>query len=633
MDNAFPLPPPAGPDPALRALLDALDEALVVLDAGGRVLLANRAAEALHGKDGGGPVLGRDFFSLVPPDQAAVRRERASEAMGTGRRVACEDEQAGRILAHTFSPLAGAGEGVARLAVGSRDVTASRRAEESLRREMQRHIFLMESLPGFVFILAEDKGIPYANRAFRRIFGSPKGRLCHDVLSGCAGACSDCPALEVFVTQKPAESEWTDKSGETFHLYCHPMTDVDGSLKVLVMGIRITARKRAEQALRQAHDELELRVEQRTAELQESEARYSGLIRNLPVVIFVMAADYRLEFVSEACRRVLGFAPELPLADPDWFWSRLHHGDRDAVREVFRACFEEGRLPFAAEFRFTHSKGYPVHLRALSMPRPEGRPGERPEGGLARVEGIIQDITEHNFLDKLLLQQERSNILGALAAEIAHEFRNPLTSLAGFARLLHRKQPELTEAGIILEEAQRLEGLLARVNVSLQPAAARLEPCDVNALLTFCAKLAAGNLARRSLECLLSLDPAAPSVRTDPDVLLQAFLNLLSNAQALCAERGVIGVGTTGRAQGLEIEFRIEPPAFAIRDTDRLFLPFGAEDGQFNLAVSRRLLGSLGGVLSFEQGPAAATLSVTLPLEPPAAANDQSPARILGDSG
>jgi PAS domain S-box-containing protein len=604
-------------DPVPHALLDTLDEALVVLDAEGRVLFANRAAEILHAGKGRGPLVGRDFYALVPPDLAAMRRERAAEALGTGRRTTCEEEHAGRALLHAFSPLAGTGEGVARLAVASRDVTDSRRAEENLRREMQRHIFLMESLPGFVFILAEDRSIPYANRAFRRLFGSPKGKTCHQVLRGCAEACPDCPAMQVFATRKPAESEWTDTAGETFHLYCHPMTDVDGSLKVLVMGIRITARKRAETALRQAHDELEERVEQRTAQLKKSEARYSGLIRNLPVVMFVMSADFSLEFINEACRRVLGFDPDQALADPAWFWNGLHPADRDAVREVFRACFEEGKLPFTVEFRFTHRKGYPVHLRAQSMPHPEGAAGDKAKG-LARVEGIIQDVTEHDFLDKLLVQQERANILGTLAAEIAHEFRNPLTSLAGFARILQRKQPDLEEAGVILEEAQRLEGLLQRVNTSLQPAASRAEPCDVNGLLTFCAKLAAGNLARRSLECLLSLDPAAPRVRTDPDVLLQALLNLLGNAQTLCVEHGVVGVSTAGRAGGLDIEFRVEPPAFVVRDMDRLFLPFGADGGGFNLAVSRRLLSSLGGVLGFDQAPAAATLSVALPLEPPA---------------
>ncbi len=68
------------------------------------------------------------------------------------------------------------------------------------------------------------------------------------------------PPMEAMNTDRAVEWDWTDSQGRTFHLQCSPMTDSAGERMIMVLGIDITARQQAEDALKRAHDKLEDRV-------------------------------------------------------------------------------------------------------------------------------------------------------------------------------------------------------------------------------------------------------------------------------------------------------------------------------------------------------------------------------------
>ncbi|MGE4194821.1 MAG: ATP-binding protein [Pseudodesulfovibrio sp.] len=257
-------------DETSRALMDSSVESAFVMDVSGYVLAANEAAAKLFDLKPGQTLQRSNIYELLPAEAAESRRAKIEEAIESVRSVRFEEEINGRSLVHSIVPVANPWGEVARLAVHTLDLTKLRRTDEDLRREQQRQIFFMESLPGIVYHLYPDQTIRYANRYFRRYFGSPRNRKCREALNCSGTSCSLCPPMEAMNTDRAVEWDWTDGQGRTFHLQCSPMTDSNGERMIMVLGIDITARQRAEDALKKARDKLEDRVRQRTKELEKA---------------------------------------------------------------------------------------------------------------------------------------------------------------------------------------------------------------------------------------------------------------------------------------------------------------------------------------------------------------------------
>ena len=138
-----------------------------------------------------------------------------------------------------------------------RDITALRQAEVALEMERRRLLSLLEELPAYVYLKAPDYSIKFANRFFREKIGDPGDRPCYEVLHGFAAPCKDCQSMQVLATHEPQEREWTHQGGRTYRSYVYPFADSDGSPLILELGIDITARKQAEEVLKEKTRTLE----------------------------------------------------------------------------------------------------------------------------------------------------------------------------------------------------------------------------------------------------------------------------------------------------------------------------------------------------------------------------------------
>ncbi|MFH1912979.1 MAG: ATP-binding protein [Pseudomonadota bacterium] len=277
------LPPrPARPtsyvsmDETSRALLESSMESSLVIDVSGYVLAANLMAAKLFGMETTRELEQANIYDLLPRDSADSRRARITEAIAAVRSLRFEEEVSGRSLVHSIVPVTNPWGEVTRLAINTLDLTELHRTDEDLRREQQRQIFFMESLPGIVYHLYPDQSIRYANRYFRKYFGSPKGKKCVDALNCANISCEGCPPMASMDTDRTQEWDWTDARGRTFHLQCSPMTDSAGERMIMVLGIDITDRKRAEDALKIAHDKSEDKVRRRTRELERANAELTS---------------------------------------------------------------------------------------------------------------------------------------------------------------------------------------------------------------------------------------------------------------------------------------------------------------------------------------------------------------------
>lgn len=122
-----------GEEPAVRALLDAIETSAFLIDRRGVVLEANRhALESL--RRARPEVLGKPLVSFLPPELGAARREKGLEVLARGEPLQFEDAWDGRVFWNTIRPVRNTAGDIVQLAVISRDVTAERQAEAERRR-------------------------------------------------------------------------------------------------------------------------------------------------------------------------------------------------------------------------------------------------------------------------------------------------------------------------------------------------------------------------------------------------------------------------------------------------------------------------------------------------------------------
>jgi PAS domain S-box-containing protein len=178
----------------------------------------------------------------------------------------------------------------------------------------------------------------------------------------------------------------------------------------------ITAQKRAEQEIRCLNDNLERQVEERTAELRDSEEQLRLIIDNVPAVIAYIDTKQRYQFVNKRYGEWFGISSEEA------------HGQRvqdvvgkaapDTVKENLAKALSGEMVVFEATVQTKDAGTREV--------QPTYVPHFSEDGTVKGVFVLVTDITERKRLESELLRQERLATLGQLTATVSHELRNPL---------------------------------------------------------------------------------------------------------------------------------------------------------------------------------------------------------------
>ena len=157
------------------------------------------------------------------------------------------------------------------------DLTARVQAEAALASERQRLFQVLEQLPAYVLLLAPDYTVSYANREFIQRFGmAAKGQRCYEFLFGRDNPCEHCQTYRVLETNAGQEWEWQGPDGRNYAVFDYPFTDVDGSPLILELGLDITARRRAEQDLRESEERLRFLANQLLTSQEQERKRLAS---------------------------------------------------------------------------------------------------------------------------------------------------------------------------------------------------------------------------------------------------------------------------------------------------------------------------------------------------------------------
>jgi signal transduction histidine kinase len=234
-------------------------------------------------------------------------------------------------------------------------------------------------------------------------------------------------------------------------------------------------------------------------------------------------------------------------------------------------------------------------------------------------------------LQQRLTQWEKMAALGEMAASVAHDIRNPLVSIGGFARRLRKLLPDGTEGDkyteVIIREVDRLERTLGDVlSFSRGYGSLELATVALDKLLKDCAELFRENFKKKGVTIRRTIEPDLPGVEIDERQVRQAILNILFNAgEAVSEEDGEVSLeASLARDQGrdvLLITIKDNGPGIPPEELSQIFTPFyttkGAGTG-LGLAIAQRAVSGHGGEIRVDNRYGkGVTFSIQLPLETP----------------
>lgn len=221
---------------------------------------------------------------------------------------------------------------------------------------------------------------------------------------------------------------------------------------------------------------------------------------------------------------------------------------------------------------------------------------------------LMHDLTRLKNLEKKIERQNRLAVLGKMAAGVAHEIRNPLSSIKGFATLLGSKfskqSKEQETAFLLISEVERLNRTISELLNYARPLPLKPKPLDLNELISSSLKLVTTDAENIGIEISYNIAPATPKIFADPDRLNQVLLNLYLNALEAMQRGGRLTVsGHSGERVGMvDIEVTDDgigiPQESLARVVDPYFTTKPAGTG-LGLAMVNKIIDEHGGNIRF----------------------------------
>ncbi len=288
-----------------------------------------------------------------------------------------------------------------------RDITDSKEHEAELERQSAIMSTIAANMDGGLVVLDKDNRLAAWNHGFAELTGLDqtlvqRGTTLREMLvsqakAGEFGPCdADAEADRRLAANYGTEaiiSERTRPNGRIIELRRNPIPG-GGSMTIYT---DVTARRQAEQELKELNATLERRIADRTEALAESDRFQRALLANVPGIVYRCRndRDWTMEFVSKGCRELLGIAPEDLVGGSTTYNQLIHPEDREMVWEKVQQDFAADR-PFELEYRVKHADG------SWRWVWDRAHPFRRNASQVEAMEGFVLDITERKEAEREL---------------------------------------------------------------------------------------------------------------------------------------------------------------------------------------------------------------------------------------
>ncbi|NOV02973.1 PAS domain S-box protein [Paenibacillus planticolens] len=329
--------------------------------------------------------------------------------------------------------------------------------------------------------------------------------------------------------------------GITYLTSLRPIFENGRVIEVIGSCVDITERKRMETELRE------------TKELLES------FISNTTDAICVLDLHARVISVNSAYEQIFGWHHSELLNKPLPIYPEFLEEQRKEIYEMLKA----GKQISGLETVRQRKDGQLVHVSVTKTPI------KNEKGEIIGFAGISRDITERNRTEELLRKSDKLSVAGQLAAGLAHEIRNPLTSLRGFLQLLQNDvKGKQHYFDIMLSELDRINFIVSEFLVIAKPEAIHYKESDLKDILQSVTALLDTQAVLCNVVLLLEFETEIPKLVCSEMHLKQLFINLVKNAMEAIPKDGQIKLTVSLQGSNL-IRVRTEDNGCGIPE-DRL---------------------------------------------------------------
>jgi PAS domain S-box-containing protein len=345
------------------------------------------------------------------------------------------------------------------------------------------------------------------------------------------------------------------------------MKDADGKpIGFVAISRDITERKEMEEKLRQYSEHLEELVQKRTEELLESEKRYSVLVEEARDIVAIIQ-DEKIVFVNRKGSEVMGYSQEELIGLP--YENIVTEKYRQLVNESYKRRMLGEMAPSTYEVELISKTGehVPTELGVTRIDH-QGRPASLIFG---------RDIRERKQLEGQHLKLEKLATMGELATMVAHDLRNPLTSIRNASFYIKNTCPNRATAecktALEMFDIIEQETVFANniINDLLDFAAKRplqKKRQNINEIIED--SLTKGNIPRNT-EVERNFKKAIIGI--DEKQLERVFLNLIKNAVQAMPDGGKLAVTTKETKDNVEIIFADTGVGISEENMSKLFTP------------------------------------------------------------
>ena len=236
---------------------------------------------------------------------------------------------------------------------------------------------------------------------------------------------------------------------------------------------------------------------------------------------------------------------------------------------------------------------------------------------------LFKDLTEVRTLRREVARSQRLASVGRLAAGVAHEIRNPLSSIKGFATYFKERYPDRPEdqqtADIMIQEVDRLNRVVGQLLEFARPVSVKPKPVSLQTLLDDSIKLIKDRAAEKDISIQTQNNTPEAEVRIDPDRINQVLLNLYLNAIDSMEKGGELRVEIPGDGHRRNVIIRVSDTGHGIsrENLSKIFEPYFTTKSTgtgLGLAIAHNIVEAMGGKITVESEPeAGTTFTIALP--------------------